>query len=46
MGEEDGATGAADLVKRLGDAGIDFRSIATAKSSLEDIFVGLVEKRP
>ena len=46
MGEQDGAVGAADLVKRLSAAGIAFRSIDTARSSLEDIFVDLVEKRP
>ena len=44
-GESDGGTGAADLVRRLVTAGIDFRSIDTTRSSLEDIFVGLVEKR-
>jgi ABC-2 type transport system ATP-binding protein len=44
-GEEDGATGAADLIKRLVAAGLDFRSVDTTRSSLEDIFVDLVEKR-
>lgn len=44
-GEGDGATGAADLLKRLVAVGIDFRSVDTARSSLEDIFVDLVEKR-
>ena len=46
MGEGDGAEGAAELVKGLAAEGIDFRSIETAKSSLEDIFVDLVGKRP
>ena len=45
-GEDDGSTGAADLLKRLIAAGIDFRSVDTVRSSLEDIFVDLVEKRP
>jgi ABC-2 type transport system ATP-binding protein len=45
-GDNAGATGAADLVKRLCADGIDFHSIDTVKSSLEDIFVDLVEKRP
>ena len=44
-GEDDGATGAADLIKRLSAAGIDFRSVETTRSSLEDIFVDLVEKQ-
>jgi ABC-2 type transport system ATP-binding protein len=41
---EDG--GLADLLKRLAAGGIDFKSISTDRSSLEDIFVGLVGKRP
>jgi ABC-2 type transport system ATP-binding protein len=44
-GEDDRATGAADLIKRLVAAGLDFRSVDTTRSSLEDIFVDLVEKR-
>lgn len=44
-GQDDGTTGAADLIKRLVAAGIDFRSVATARSSLEEIFVSLVEKQ-
>jgi ABC-2 type transport system ATP-binding protein len=44
-GEDDGARGAADLIKRLVAAGLDFRTIDTSRSSLEDIFVDLVEKR-
>jgi ABC-2 type transport system ATP-binding protein len=46
MGEGDGQAGAADFVKKLSASGVDFRSIETARSSLEDIFVGLVGKRP
>jgi ABC-2 type transport system ATP-binding protein len=37
--------GLAQLVKALGAAGIDFRTLDTHRSSLEDIFVDLVEKR-
>ena len=44
-GEDDGATGAAELIKQLVAAGLDFRSVDTKRSSLEDIFVDLVEKR-
>jgi ABC-2 type transport system ATP-binding protein len=44
-GENDEEGGAADLLKRLGSAGIDFKTIDMHRSSLEDIFVGLVEKR-
>ena len=44
-GKGDGATGAAALIKHLFVAGIDFRSIDTSRSSLEEIFVGLVEKQ-
>jgi ABC-2 type transport system ATP-binding protein len=42
---EDTDGGAADLVKRLASAGIDFKTIDTSRSSLEDIFVTLVGKR-
>jgi len=42
-GEDDG-TGVADLVRRIDGLGIDFRSIDTRRSSLEDIFVDLVEQ--
>jgi ABC-2 type transport system ATP-binding protein len=45
-GENEGARGAADLVKRLTEAGIDFTSIDISRSTLEDIFVDLVEQRP
>jgi ABC-2 type transport system ATP-binding protein len=37
--------GAADLVKRLASAGVDFKTIDMSRSSLEDIFVTLVGKR-
>ena len=36
---------AADFVKRLTTAGIEFTTIETGRSTLEDIFVDLVEKR-
>jgi ABC-2 type transport system ATP-binding protein len=35
-------TGIAGLMRRLGEAGVDYRDIQTSQSSLEDIFVGLV----
>lgn len=35
--------GIAPLLKRLGDAGIEFQDLKTSQSSLEDIFVELVE---
>ncbi len=44
-GSSDGARAAAELVKRLTSAGIDFSAIETTRSTLEDIFVDLVEKR-
>lgn len=44
-GANDGARAAAELVKRLAQAGVDFVSIDTVRSTLEDIFVDLVEKR-
>ena len=37
------ATGIPRLLRRLDEIGIDYRDIDTARSSLEDIFVGLVE---
>jgi ABC-2 type transport system ATP-binding protein len=40
---EDG--GVADLLKRLSAQGVDFKTINTSRSSLEDIFVDLVGKR-
>ena len=36
------ATGIATLMRRLGEAGVDYKDIQTSQSSLEDIFVGLV----
>src|SRR5690606_1776886 len=35
-------TGIADLLRRLGAHGIDFRDLNSSESSLEEIFVGLV----
>jgi ABC-2 type transport system ATP-binding protein len=43
-GADDGARAAAELVKRIAAAGIDFTSIVTVQSTLEDIFVDLVGK--
>jgi ABC-2 type transport system ATP-binding protein len=37
-------TGIPDLLRRLGDAGIDFTDLQTRQSSLEDIFVDLVRE--
>ena len=36
-------TGMPSLLRRLGELGIDFKDLDTSRSSLEDIFVGLVE---
>jgi ABC-2 type transport system ATP-binding protein len=38
-------TGIADLLRRLGALGIDFKDLKTRESSLEDIFVSLVKAR-
>lgn len=38
-------TGIPSLLRRLNDIGIGFKDLETSKSSLEDIFVDLVEKR-
>jgi ABC-2 type transport system ATP-binding protein len=38
-------TGIAELIKSLGERGIDFKDLQTKESSLEDIFVGLVGAR-
>jgi ABC-2 type transport system ATP-binding protein len=38
-------TGMPSLLRRLGELGIDFTDLDTARSSLEDIFVGLVEAK-
>lgn len=40
-----GRTGITDLLARLREAGVAFHDLETHQSSLEDIFVGLVEKR-
>jgi ABC-2 type transport system ATP-binding protein len=37
-------TGMPGLLRRLGELGIDFKDLDTSRSSLEDIFVGLVER--
>jgi ABC-2 type transport system ATP-binding protein len=37
-------TGMPGLLRRLGDLGIGFKDLDTSRSSLEDIFVGLVER--
>ncbi|MFC4295441.1 ABC transporter ATP-binding protein [Novosphingobium tardum] len=42
---QDSRGGVADLLKAIEAAGLDFTSIETHQSSLEDIFVDLVEKR-
>jgi ABC-2 type transport system ATP-binding protein len=38
-------SGIAGLMRRLGEAGVDFTDMATRESSLEDIFVSLVSTR-
>ena len=38
-------TGIPSLLRKLGEMGIAFKDLDTSKSSLEDIFVGLVEHR-
>ena len=38
-------TGIPSLLRKLADMGIGFTDLETAKSSLEDIFVDLVEKK-
>ncbi|MEO9216843.1 MAG: ABC transporter ATP-binding protein, partial [Rhodanobacter sp.] len=38
-------TGIDGLLRRLAEAGIDFKDLATSQSSLEDIFVDLVSER-
>ena len=38
-------TGIAGLLRRLGEAGVDFKDLHTSQSSLEDIFVSLVHAR-
>jgi ABC-2 type transport system ATP-binding protein len=39
-------TGIADLLRELGEHGIDFKDLHSIESSLEDIFVNLVRSRP
>ena len=39
-------TGIATLLRRLSEQGIDFKSLQSTESSLEDIFVSLVRSRP
>jgi ABC-2 type transport system ATP-binding protein len=39
-------TGIAVLLRRLDEAGIDFKELQSSQSSLEDIFVSLVRARP
>ena len=38
--------GIADLLRRLGEAGVVFVDLQTQESSLEDIFVNLVRGQP
>lgn len=38
-------TGISELLRTLGEQGIDFKDLQTRESSLEDIFVGLVQAR-
>lgn len=38
-------TGIPSLLRKLGELGIQFKDLDTSKSSLEDIFVGLVEQK-
>jgi ABC-2 type transport system ATP-binding protein len=38
-------TGIAELLRRLGEQGIDFKDLRTDESSLEDIFVNLVRSQ-
>ena len=44
-GDNQGTRAAADFVKRLTAAGIEFTTIETGRSTLEDIFIDLVENR-
>ena len=41
---EEETIGIPALLRRLDELGIDYRDLDTARSSLEDIFVGLVER--
>ncbi|MET0381837.1 MAG: ABC transporter ATP-binding protein [Burkholderiaceae bacterium] len=40
----DGSRGIVDFIKRVNDAGIQYKDLRTRQSSLEDIFVSLVEE--
>ena len=44
--EQQDDTGIAELLRRLATLGIDFRELQSSQSSLEDIFVSLVQDRP
>jgi ABC-2 type transport system ATP-binding protein len=39
-------TGIAELLRRLGELGVEFKDLRTDESSLEDIFVSLVKEQP
>jgi ABC-2 type transport system ATP-binding protein len=39
-------TGIAELLRKLGERGVDFKDLRTDQSSLEEIFVSLVKGRP
>jgi ABC-2 type transport system ATP-binding protein len=39
-------TGIPELLRRLGELGIEFKDLQTRQSTLEDIFVGLVHRTP
>jgi len=39
-------TGITDLLRQLGEHGIDFKDLQSSQSSLEDIFVNLMESKP
>ena len=43
--ERDEHTGIPELLRRLGDLGLEFKDLETRESSLEDIFVSLVSER-
>jgi ABC-2 type transport system ATP-binding protein len=40
------STGIPTLLRKLSELGIGFKDLQTEQSSLEDIFVSLVHKRP
>jgi ABC-2 type transport system ATP-binding protein len=43
--EEEESGGVADFIRRLAASGVDFKSVDMNRSSLEDIFISLVESR-